>query len=194
MEARVCVHQALTEYQVLANEGDAQRVYSDMRVYFNTKMCNLGKKFSGRSSPPATLARNQALYRKILERMKAVNTLDDESDSEVENDGGYDFNEELADEVNEETGYASNEEQDDFDYQNYDDDVQNNSFSSHSSGRDIGRKRGVSDDSDYDGAVGTTDPNALQAAVKNAKHHHTPRGGAAAMIKECASTLASAGR
>ena len=51
-------------------------------MLFNSKMCNSGKKWTGRASPPPTLARNQALYAMILEKMKSRNSLDDESSDE----------------------------------------------------------------------------------------------------------------
>jgi len=108
---------ALEDYQKLADE-DCDRLYSDFRTYFNSKMCNNGKKWTGRSSAPPTLERNQQLYARILDKMNSRDTLNDESsvdDDDYENEDYYDPQAEMEDVTNEEAGYGGNEENNSFD-------------------------------------------------------------------------------
>ena len=51
---------ALKEYQSIRKEK-CERLHSDFRHFFIKSMCYSGKKWTGRSSPPANLAKYQEL-------------------------------------------------------------------------------------------------------------------------------------
>ena len=68
-------------YKVASAEVD-ERPYLDVKRHFNERLCNGGKKPTGRSAPAADVARALVIQRKIMERTNAgVYGDDDDGDS-----------------------------------------------------------------------------------------------------------------